>query len=242
MGSEETLNEEKRIKRFYRSQKSRVIGGVCGGIAEYFEFDVAIVRILTVLLALFDGVGLIIYLVALFIVPLNPEQGEAARQKPSSDRSQVFWLIIGGILLIFGFGLLVNNFHVLPNRWFPMYYWGFDWDIIWPLLLIALGIFYIFHISRRKKETGTEPAKEEEVDNAKRLFRSRTDKKIAGVCGGLAAYFNVDPTIVRVLYAILTIVTSIILGLLAYVVMAIVIPEEELHRENTAAANAGEGK
>ena len=65
MPNKENPGEIKEVKRFYRSQKNKVFGGVCGGIAEYFEIDVAIVRILAVLLALFNGIGLIIYLVAL---------------------------------------------------------------------------------------------------------------------------------------------------------------------------------
>jgi phage shock protein PspC (stress-responsive transcriptional regulator) len=62
------------------------------------------------------------------------------------------------------------------------------------------------------------------MDNSNRkLYRSKTDRQIAGVCGGLAEYFNIDPTIVRLLF---------VLGLIfvggtfwAYVIMWIVVPE-----------------
>lgn len=60
--------------------------------------------------------------------------------------------------------------------------------------------------------------------NSKKLYRSRVDKMIGGVAGGLADYFNVDPTIVRVLF-----VVSIFIGgggVLAYIILWIVIPEE----------------
>ena len=58
----------------------------------------------------------------------------------------------------------------------------------------------------------------------KRLYRSRTDRKIWGVCGGLAKYFEIDPTIVRII-AIASIFASGI-GLLTYVVAAAVMPLE----------------
>jgi len=59
---------------------------------------------------------------------------------------------------------------------------------------------------------------------AKKLYRSRTDRKIWGVCGGLAEYFDIDPTIVRVI-AILSIFFGT-LGIWAYIIMALVVPEE----------------
>ncbi|MFQ5987889.1 MAG: PspC domain-containing protein [Dehalococcoidia bacterium] len=59
---------------------------------------------------------------------------------------------------------------------------------------------------------------------AKKLCRSRTDRKIWGVCGGLAKYFDIDPTTVRVIAIVSIFVTG--LGIIAYIVMAIVIPLE----------------
>lgn len=60
--------------------------------------------------------------------------------------------------------------------------------------------------------------------NNKRLYRSRTDKQIAGVAGGLGDYFNVDPTLVRVLFIILTLLGGP--GILIYIVLWLVMPEE----------------
>ena len=57
----------------------------------------------------------------------------------------------------------------------------------------------------------------------KKLYRSKTDKKICGVCGGLGEYFNVDSTIIR-LAAVLLIFMEV--GILAYIIAAIIIPEE----------------
>jgi len=58
----------------------------------------------------------------------------------------------------------------------------------------------------------------------KRLYRSRSDRMLWGVCGGLAKYFGMDPTIVRVLAVLLIFANG--LGILAYIIMAIVVPLE----------------
>ncbi len=58
----------------------------------------------------------------------------------------------------------------------------------------------------------------------RRLYRSRTNRKLAGVCGGLAQYFNTDPTLIRVLFVVLAVLGGP--GLLIYLVLWIVVPEE----------------
>jgi len=58
----------------------------------------------------------------------------------------------------------------------------------------------------------------------KRLYRSRRDRWVAGVCGGIADYYNVDPTIVRLLWAALTILTGIVPGIILYVFAVFLIP------------------
>ncbi len=58
-------------KRLYRSTKDKVLGGVCGGVAEYFEVDPVIVRLLWVLLTLAWGAGLLLYIIAWIIVPIK---------------------------------------------------------------------------------------------------------------------------------------------------------------------------
>ena len=58
----------------------------------------------------------------------------------------------------------------------------------------------------------------------KKLYRSRDDKKIVGVCGGVAKYFGIDATIVRLIWAITSIFAFA--GIIAYIVCAFVIPEE----------------
>ena len=57
----------------------------------------------------------------------------------------------------------------------------------------------------------------------KKLYRSRTNKTIAGVCGGLAEYLNIDPTIIRVIWALVALSGA---GVLAYLICALIIPEK----------------
>ena len=62
---------------------------------------------------------------------------------------------------------------------------------------------------------------------ARRLARSTSDRKIAGVCGGLAEYFSLDPTVVRVVWAILAVVPGgIVLGIVAYFVAWFIMPSQ----------------
>lgn len=58
----------------------------------------------------------------------------------------------------------------------------------------------------------------------KKLYRSKSDRKLAGVCGGLAEYLNIDPTIIRVIWAITSLFALV--GIIAYVVCAVIILEE----------------
>ena len=58
----------------------------------------------------------------------------------------------------------------------------------------------------------------------KKLYRSTTDKKLAGVCGGVAKYLNMDPTVIRVLWALISLFAFA--GVVAYIICAFLIPEE----------------
>lgn len=61
------------------------------------------------------------------------------------------------------------------------------------------------------------------METAKKLFRSRTNRQVAGVCGGLGEYFGVDPVLVRVAFVLATLAGGP--GLIAYIVLALVMPE-----------------
>ena len=57
----------------------------------------------------------------------------------------------------------------------------------------------------------------------KKLYRSRMDRKICGVCGGVGEYFAIDPTLIRLLFVIFGLTGA---GILAYIIAAIIIPEQ----------------
>ena len=80
-------------------------------------------------------------------------------------------------------------------------------------------------VDRRHRGVMSEPFRTE-AQAPKPLRRSRTDRKVAGVLGGIANYFNVDPTLVRVGYIILAFVT-VGCALIAYPVLWFVMPEEQ---------------
>ena len=60
--------------------------------------------------------------------------------------------------------------------------------------------------------------------NEKKLYKSSTDKKLAGVCGGLAEYFNIDSTLVRLGWVVFGLLGGS--GLLAYIIAALIMPEQ----------------
>ena len=62
--------------------------------------------------------------------------------------------------------------------------------------------------------------------NNKKLLRSKNDKVIGGICGGLGKYLEIDSTVIRVLYAILTLFTAFS-GILLYIILLFIIPIEE---------------
>ncbi len=85
----------------------------------------------------------------------------------------------------------------------------------------ALGYFLVQFL--KKKRTAAEDGEAETAERP-RLHKSTTDKQVAGVCGGIAEYLNVDPTIVRLATVVLVLGWGS--GLLAYIIAALVLPQE----------------
>lgn len=65
----------------------------------------------------------------------------------------------------------------------------------------------------------------ESTESTTRLRRSRSDKVVAGVIGGLARYFGMDPTIARVVYVLLSAVSVAFPGILVYIILWVIMPE-----------------
>jgi phage shock protein C len=64
--------------------------------------------------------------------------------------------------------------------------------------------------------------------NIKRLYRSRKERMVAGLCGGVAEFYQQDPTIIRLVWILITVFTGFILGIIAYAIAWVVVPEQPL--------------
>ena len=63
------------MKKLYRSNQDKMLAGVCGGIAEYFDIDPTVVRVIWAVLSLTGGAGLIAYIICILLMPENPVLG-----------------------------------------------------------------------------------------------------------------------------------------------------------------------
>lgn len=144
-------------RRLYRSTEHKIIGGVCGGMGEHFDIDPTWLRIAFVILTITKGIGLLLYLICWVIIPKqSPEDAaEAATASPAkSTRSGFNTSLLPGIILI-GLGVM-----------FLLYesFWWFDFDFVWPVILIVVGGALIYrHIDAKK-----EPEQEQEAINESR--------------------------------------------------------------------------
>lgn len=147
--------------RLYRSTSDKVIGGVAGGLGNYMNIDPVIVRILFVLMAIFGGSGVLVYIIMWIIIPEqkyrfgteipnNPQPTAGINDKDTSTRTNTS--LIAGIVLI-AFGLLF-----LIDRLVP-YYSIHDF---WPLLLILAGALLIKPEIFKSSNKSVEPSKEVE--------------------------------------------------------------------------------
>jgi phage shock protein C len=69
-------------KKLYRSQKEKMVAGVCGGLGEYLDLDPTLIRIIWVVITLMGGAGLLAYLIMWIVVPLEPEAGASLTGSP----------------------------------------------------------------------------------------------------------------------------------------------------------------
>ena len=164
-------------RRLYRSRADRKVAGVCGGLAEYFDIDPAFVRVAAVVLFFANGIGLIAYLIAWAAIPWRPvdqpaEPGQGpqsheagAAHDPSSSPSpppadalheagafappRNLDLIAGGCFIAAGALFLLLNLGIL--NWEIFHFWR--WRVVWPLVLIALGIYVVTTSLRAQQRT-----------------------------------------------------------------------------------------
>lgn len=219
-----TKPKEGQPKRLYRSKSDRMIAGVCGGVAQYFGLDPILIRIIWALAFFVGGSGLIAYIVAWIVMPENPDAEINPEKKESKSDSTMIWglvlIAIGGMLLFHR----MDWFGFYPH-WGPWWFGDFDAGMILPIILILVGIIYLATVSKKANASDKVQQPTGGSTMEKKLTRSVSDKMIGGVCGGVAKYFNIDPSIVRIVWAVAT-VAAPFLGIVLYIVMLIVVPEE----------------
>lgn len=138
-------------KKLYRSRTERMIFGLCGGIGHYFNVDPTLIRILFVLLAMPGGAGVLVYLVASFVVPLEP--GEAVDPKDevkefahkmkdgmNGAKEEIKKHGHAGGRTFFGAIVIAIGFFLLAREIFPFYHFGM---FLWPVLLILFGVYLL---------------------------------------------------------------------------------------------------
>jgi phage shock protein C len=226
------------VKRLYKSRTDRMIDGVCGGIAKYLNLDPTLVRIAWVLLTLLGGSGILLYIIAMIIMPKEPYTMAAATGEPPSPdkatmqqaatpsrKDSLFW---GILLIVVGIVLFLNN--VGLDFW--RFWWWFDGEVVLAVLLILAGVAFLWG-GRNSLHTRSTPSAATDSDvnqhaqpapSARRLYRSFMDSKLFGVCGGLGEYFGIDSTIVRMLFLIGAVASGGIV-VIGYIIMAILLPK-----------------
>ncbi|MBU2492539.1 MAG: PspC domain-containing protein [Bacteroidetes bacterium] len=161
-------------ERFYRSRKNRVIGGVAGGLAEYWNLDPVLARVLFIIVALMTGIGLFLYIILWIIIPEEPfiyqefgketkDAGEKEKNSGNSDTEEKktagsnfeykynyensFKKQNGSGRIIGGIFLIGLGLFFLAERIFPY----FDFQDFLPLIFIGIGILLIVTSYRNKK-------------------------------------------------------------------------------------------
>jgi phage shock protein PspC (stress-responsive transcriptional regulator) len=142
-------------RRLYRCRENRMLAGVASGVAEFFDLDPTLVRVLWFLSVFVGGLGILLYIGLAIIVPLEPASDAAAHaadnhgaglpdgHRHRSRGSGRLTMFIGIGLILFGALALIDI--ALPG-------WA-SWRQLWPLLVISLGGLLIVGALRRERES-----------------------------------------------------------------------------------------
>ena len=150
-------------QKLYRSETDRIVAGLCGGLGEFFDIDSTIIRIIFIILTIWGGVGLILYIIGVLVVPRNPQEefsgritGRKNHQEFSQKIEEVASEVRENIMQrnrsglkgeqFLGIIILVAGGILLVQEIFPKY--GFH--LFWPVLLILFGLLILFSGGRRR--------------------------------------------------------------------------------------------
>ena len=202
------------VKKFSRSKNNVIIMGVCAGIAGYIKTEPANIRVIALLTILFGGWSVVAYLIAASLIPVDKNPAPLSQTEIISLRKENFKTIISGLLILSGFYFALriigitgsSRIFILPN------------DFIFPLASFAIGIYFLI----------IKPSKDEIILSVlpEKLFRSRIDKRLTGVCGGLAKYIGIDSKVLRIIFILATLLTLGMFSLL-YLILFVFISYDE---------------
>jgi phage shock protein C len=148
-------------RRLYRSRTDTVLGGVAAGLATYLNADPALVRIAwAILVPLTGGAAFLAYIVAWIVVPEEPApvasadavdpdaplptEGVTPVSTPYTPAAEPRSEGRAGIVV--GVGLVLIGLWFLVREYVP----AFDWDLVWPVILIGIGALILITSSRRR--------------------------------------------------------------------------------------------
>ncbi|MBX2998435.1 MAG: PspC domain-containing protein [Caldilineaceae bacterium] len=228
----------------YRHPSHQLVGGVCGGIADYLNIDPVLVRILWIVLTMGTaGGGFLAYLTLWLLLPVGTSR--TGLQEPATlELNERNVQRAGAILIGLGVLWLLANVGILPWLWNA--FWSVMSILFWPALLIGAGLLLIknqkewrtsFVAWRERVRSGVrERSNGVKIDRSSvksglyqtrqriPLKRSRSERMVLGVCGGIAETFNVDPNLVR-LFWILFSIGSVGTGAVVYALFGLILPE-----------------
>jgi phage shock protein C len=248
---------ERQPAMLYRHPSHQLIGGVCGGIAEYTRLDPSLVRVLWMVLTVGSaGAGFLAYLALWLLLPVGTASGGVESPATLELNERNVWR--AGMLLV-GLGVLwlLANVGVLPWLWGA--FWRTVGLLFWPALLIGAGVLLLNNqrdlrsrfsksreAMRNRFSEGSGKVKEsvrldrESVKSglgkAKAAIpfkRSRTDRIFYGVCGAIGKAVNIDANLVRLIWVAFS-VGSVGMGVLLYIAAGLLLPEEDAAAAVTA--------
>ena len=229
-------------RMLYRHPTNKMIGGVCGGLADFTGIDATFIRLAWVVMTIItSGGGVLAYLALWMLLPVGTvAAGQVSPAVISLNEKNV----IRAAYVLIGLGVLwlLSNIGILGGLWGA--FWTVATIFFWPALLIGAGYLLLRGANRDLKQdfanirgrvkmnvNGKVPSSDEVKDGVRDvrqripLKRSRTDKVLLGVCGGIGQRLGIDANLVRLIWAAFSI-GSIGMGVLVYVAVGLLLPEE----------------
>ena len=141
-------------RSLYRCRHDRRIAGVAAGVAEFFDLDPTLVRLVWFLSIFFGGFGLLLYIVMAIIVPNEPlTEGELAVEAAAGTPHRHAPRGNGMGLTFVGIGLIVFGALALANTFFVE--WGYSGSFVWPGFILAIGVLLVAGAFRRGEPDAT---------------------------------------------------------------------------------------